>query len=109
MTFVTTLRLESGDRTVLDRVVGNIRSITERKGAKMKGPHTTPPEKLSVTLYRSTTGDGDAEFGRWNYTVYSRTIELVGHEQLARQITEWDFPRSVKVEVEVDRRAGMGA
>lgn len=109
MTFVTTLRLESGDRAVLDRVVGEIRSITERKGAEMKGPHTRPPEKLSVPLYRSTTGHDGADFGRWSYTVYSRKIELVGHEQLARQITEWDFPPSVKVEVEVDRRAGMGA
>lgn len=109
MTFVTTLHLESGDQVVLDRVVDDIRETTERKGAEMKGPHTHPPEKLSVPLYKRTSGDTDDEFGRWSYTVYRREIELVGHEQLARQIAAWDFPSSVAVEVEVDRRAGMGA
>jgi len=109
MTFVTTLRLESGDRAVLDRVVGEIRSTVERKGAEMKGPHTHPPEKLSVPLYRSTCGDEDGEFGRWSYTVYSRTIELLGHDDLARQIAGREFPPAVRVEVQVDSRPGMGS
>lgn len=109
MAFVTTVRLASGDRTVLDRVVAEIRSTVERKGAEMKGPHTHPPETLSVPLYKSTVGEDGAEFGRWHYTVYKREIVLVGHEQLARQIAAWDYPPAVRVAVEVDRRAGMGA
>ncbi len=107
MAFVTTLRLTSGDRDALDGVVQEIRSAAQRKGAETNGPHSHPPAKLSVPLYKRLSAT-DGEFDRWRYTVYRREIEIVGHDDLARRITDWDFPSSVRIEVEVDHRAGMG-
>lgn len=99
MTFVTTLRLESGDRRALDAVVDDIRSTAERKGAEFKGPHTPPPEEYSVPLHK--TAEGDEQFPAWSYTVYSREVEIVGHDEFARSITTREFPESIHVEAEV--------
>jgi len=106
MSFVTRLTLESGDRAALDDVVGDIRDAVARKGAEMKGPHSNPPTELRVPLEKSVAGDGS--FGDWEYTVYRRTVELVGHDELARSIADWDFPASVHVEVEVENVRSQG-
>jgi small subunit ribosomal protein S10 len=110
MPFVTKLRMTSGDRTVLDRVVDDIKTRAERKGAELKGPHSRPPSKLSVPQHQSVPPEGDGgQFGSWSYTVYAREMEIVGHESFARQVTERDFPDSIHVEVEIERRAGIGS
>ncbi|MFT4957219.1 MAG: small subunit ribosomal protein S10 [Halobacteriales archaeon] len=107
MTFVTKLRLRSGDREVLDRVVTDIRSRAERKGAELKGPHSRPPDRLRVPQYRSL--DTVAEYPAWDYTVYARDLEIVGHDDLARSIASRDFPSSIHVEVEVERVDPVGS
>ncbi|UPV73339.1 uS10/mL48 family ribosomal protein [Halorussus limi] len=101
MTFVTKIRLQSGNRPALDRIVDEIRSTAERKGAELRGPHSAPPERLSVPQYKSTAGDEHRQFRSWDYTVYTREMEIVGHNELARQVTEFDFPDGVHVEAEL--------
>lgn len=110
MSFVTTLRLTGGDRAALDAVVEEIRETVERKGAESKGPHTFPPDQYSVPLYkRSPPGDdGGDTFGRWRYSVYRRELEIVGYQDLARSLAAGDYPESVHVAVEVERRPGVG-
>ncbi|WP_435360952.1 30S ribosomal protein S10 [Haloarchaeobius sp. DFWS5] len=114
MSFVTRLTLQSGDRAVLESVVEDISETVSRKGAEMKGPHSSPPERLHVPLHSRPAADDDAEaeprtFGNWNYTVYSRQIEIVGHDELARSVAGRDFPQSIHVEVEVEQIRSMGS
>jgi ribosomal protein S10 len=99
MTFVTTLELQSGDRRALDSVVADIKETVERKGAEFKGPHTPPPETISVPLYDDLEDGG--EYDRWSYTVYTRTVEIVGHDELASTIATRAFPDQVHVEADV--------
>ncbi|MFT4921423.1 MAG: small subunit ribosomal protein S10 [Haloarculaceae archaeon] len=108
MPFVTKLRLQSGDRTVLDGVVSDIKETAARKGAKLKGPHPKPPTHRKVPLYKRA--DADGTFDTWDYTVYTRTIEIVGHDEFARTVTEWSFPDSVHITAEIDpvRQANDG-
>jgi small subunit ribosomal protein S10 len=108
MPFVTKLRLQSGDRRALDSVVTDIKESAERKGAELKGPHPKPPEHRRVPLYKRV--GTDETFETWDYTVYTRTIEIVGHDEFARGITEWSFPDSVHVTAEVEslRQTGDG-
>lgn len=107
MTFVTKLTLQSGDRAVLDRVVDEIATFVERKGAEMKGPHPSPPETLRVPQHKRTTG-GDS-FGSWSYTVYTRTIEIVGHDSVARQVMDRKRPAGVHLGVEVEQVRQVGS
>jgi len=103
MTFVTKLRLQSGNRPALDRIVDEIRSTAERKGAELRGPHSAPPERLTVPQYKTAAGEEHRQFRSWDYTVYTREMEIVGHNKLARQVTEFDFPDGVHVEVELEQ------
>jgi ribosomal protein S10 len=108
MPFVTTLRLTSGDRRVLDSVVTDIKTAAARKGAEFKGPHPKPPTELRVPQY-ADLGPGDT-FDPWNYAVYARVVEIVGHDAFAREITQRDFPDAVHVAADIEqvRTAGDG-
>jgi ribosomal protein S10 len=99
MSFVTRMTLQSGNREALDDVVADIRGTLERKGAQFNGPHTRPTETLSVPMYADV--GSDRTFEDWSHTVFTRTIELVGHDSLARELTERPFPPTVHLSVEV--------
>jgi len=107
MTTVTKLRLSSGDRGTLDSVVSEIVSVVERKGADLRGPHTKPPTEYRVPRSKTLTGEGE-RFEPWDYTVYTRKIEIVGHEGAARVAATWEFPSAVHVEIELDRIRTVG-
>ncbi|WP_302080278.1 uS10/mL48 family ribosomal protein [Salinibaculum rarum] len=106
MPFVTKLRLQSGDVNALDRVVTDIKETAERKGAELKGPHPKPPDHYRVPQHKRV--DGGDTFAPWDYTVYTRTIEIVGHDEFARDVTERSYPDSVYVSAEIEqlRQAG---
>lgn len=107
MTFITKLTLQSGDRAVLDSVVDDIRDTAARKGVEMNGPHSKSPRRLRVPQTKRTTGG--AEFEAWHYTVYTRELEIVGHDEIARRIAGKDFPASLHVEVEVNQISPVGS
>lgn len=107
MPFVTKLRLTSGDRGALDRVVENIKQTAERKGVEFKGPHPGRPEECRAPQSKHLSAEG-TRFGDWTYTVYSRTIEIVGHDEFARSVAGGEFPTGVHVEIDIEqvRQAG---
>ncbi|MFC5279458.1 30S ribosomal protein S10 [Halorubrum rubrum] len=106
MTFVTKLSFASGDRDVLAETVQELKDTLERKGAECKGPHASPPETVSVPQYkRLRAGD---EFSPWRYDVYTRSMEIHGADDVARDVVGRDFPDSIHVEVEVDRKRPLG-
>jgi ribosomal protein S10 len=102
MPFVTKLTLESGDGDRLDDVVADIKTTAERKGVELKGPHPKPPTRLRVPQYKTTTGEDT--FGSWDYTVYTRTIEIIGRDEFARAVTERSYPDSVHLSAEIEQR-----
>ncbi|AGB33030.1 30S ribosomal protein S10 [Natrinema mahii] len=108
MTFVTRLTLQSGDRAALDGIVEDIKTTAERKGAALKGPHSHPPEKLSVPQRCRLHADDDRHFDSWEYTVFTRELEIHGHDDLARNIASQNFPDSVHIEAEVEQIHGAG-
>lgn len=108
MTFVTKISLQSGNRRALERVVSEIRSTAEQKGAELKGPHSDPPDKHRVPQYKSLTGDESRQFRGWDYTVYAREMEIVGHNDVVRQVANTAFPDGVHVEVAVEQVQSLG-
>jgi len=108
MPFVTTIRLVSGDRAVLDDVVGDVRRAAERKGVELRGPHTSPPTSHRVPLYRRLTGTG-GRYSPWEYTVYERVIELAGHDESVRRIAGREPPAGVHVEMSIEQVRSVGS
>ena len=109
MTITTKVTLRSGDRAALDGVVEDIRETAHRKGVDLRGPHSEAPAELRVPLYANVDGDRARQFPGWRYTVYSRRLELVGHEESAQFLLTREFPDSVHVEVELDRIRPVGS
>jgi ribosomal protein S10 len=107
MPFVTTLTLQSGDRKVLERVVGDIKHRAERKGVELRGPHAESPDTLSVPQSKRLDAGGRS-FAHWSYTVYERRMEVVGHDEFARGVTEREFPEGVHLDVDVERVSTPG-
>jgi len=108
MPFVTTLRLRSGDREVLDEVVAGIKQAATRKGVELRGPHTSTPESYRVPLYRRLTGSG-GHYPPWEYTVYERVLELSGHDESVRRLAGREFPRGVRLELSVEQVRSVGS
>ncbi len=108
MPFVTTITLKSGDRQALDTIVSEIRDSAERKGIELKGPHSRPPQTYRVPLFESLT-DTTTETSVWEYIVYERELQISGHNETVRQVTDWEFPPSIQVEVTVDRVRSIGS
>lgn len=106
MPFVTTLRLASGDRERLEAVVADIKAAAARKGAEFKGPHPEPPTERRVPQYAALL-PGET-FEPWSYTVYSRVVEIVGHDAFARSIAEREYPDSVHVSAEIEQVRPVG-
>lgn len=107
MPFVTTLTLQSGDRTALESVVTEIRESATRKGVELKGPQTPPPITCRAPLFWDLQGEQSA--GTWEFSVYERTMQIVGHQEIARRFAGWDLPDSVRAEVEVDQVRSVGS
>ncbi len=108
MTFITKILLQSGNRPVLDNVVSDIRKLAGRKGADLRGPHSDPPERHRVPQYKTLSGDRGQQFRSWDYTVYTRRLEIVGHNDVSRRVAQMDFPPGIRVEVELEQIQGMG-
>jgi ribosomal protein S10 len=106
MSFVTHLTFQSGDRRALESVVEDIKATARRKGVQLKGPHAHPPKELRVPQY--TTVAAEEAFEPWDYTVYEREIDIVGHDEFAREVAGWDLPPGIHVSAEVEQVRGMG-
>jgi len=106
MPFVTKLRLQSGDREALESVVTDIKARAERKGVELKGPHPKPPSQLRVPQHKRVEGGG--EFPAWSYSVYTRTVEIVGHDEFARSVAGDSYPDSIHLSAEIEQVRGQG-
>ncbi|WP_254537467.1 uS10/mL48 family ribosomal protein [Halomarina litorea] len=107
MAFVTTLTFTSGDRNVLESVVSDIKTSAARKGVECKGPHPRPPTEYRVPQPKRLHPDG-GEFESWDYSVYTRTMRIVGHDEFARDAAQRSFPDGIHVEAEVEQVKGAG-
>jgi len=108
MTIVTRMTLQSGDRDALQGVVADIVATCRRKGAEIKGPHSDSPVEYQVSLYDRLDGTPESTADRWTYAVFKRRIDLHGHEKLARDILQWSYPDSIKIEAEMEQVSRTG-
>ncbi|MFO7926646.1 30S ribosomal protein S10 [Natronomonas sp.] len=108
MPFVTTLTLQSGDRDVLERVVRDIKHRAERKGVELRGPHAESPVDRSVPQAKRLDASGQS-FRHWAYTVYERRMEIVGHDDFARDVAGQAFPDGIHLDVDIERISAPGS
>lgn len=101
MPFVTRLTLRSGDGDLLESVVSDIKTRAERKGVQLKGPHPKPPDRHSVPQYKRA--GSDETFDNWEYTVYTRVIEIIDHNEFARDVAGRAYPPRIHLTADVEQ------
>jgi len=101
MPFVTRLTLKSGDGDLLDSVVTEIKERAERKGVQLKGPHPKPPNRHAVPQYKRV--GHEESFSTWDYTVYTRVIEIIDHNQFARDVAEQEYPARIHITADIEQ------
>lgn len=101
MPFVTRLTLQSGDGELLDSIVSDIKERAERKGVELKGPHPKPPTRHAVPLYKDLSAD--ESFENWEYTVYTRNIEIIDHNEFARAVAEQEYPDRIYITADIEQ------
>lgn len=99
MPFVTRLTFRSGDADRLESVVSDLKRRAERKGVELRGPHAEPPERYRVPQQKRVDG---GTFDPWRYTVYTRVLEVVDHNEFARTVAERDYPDRIHVTAEIE-------
>lgn len=97
--------MQSGDRIALDASIDRLRSLIEQKGGSLTGPHTRPAKSMAVPLYK--THLGDRRFGHWSYQIYSRHLEVIGHEGIAREVASFNLPSSISIAITIEDGEGM--
>jgi ribosomal protein S10 len=107
MPFVTRLTLQSGDRESLERVVTDIKQRASRKGVEMRGPNPEPLQERRVPMQKRLDDEAGA-FDPWHYTVYVRTIAIVGHDEFARSVAGDEYPNGIHLEADVERVQNAG-
>jgi ribosomal protein S10 len=99
MPFSTELTLSSGDVDRLEAVVEDIKHDAKRKGVALNGPHAEPATQLHVPQFKGTPGQG--RFDAWQYTIYTRRMEVLDHPDFARTLLEREYPDPIRVEADV--------
>lgn len=105
MPFVTRLTFQSGDQRALERVVEDIKGRAARKGVELRGPNPEPLEELRVPQQKRLAPAG-GEFDPWRYTVYTRTMSIVGYDEFAREVAGDEYPPSIRVTADVKQVQG---
>jgi ribosomal protein S10 len=101
MPFVTRLTLQSGDGELLDSIVTDIKERAERKGVELKGPHPKPPSRYGVPQFKDHSATDS--FGNWEYTVYTRNIEIIDHNEFARTVAEREYPDRIYITADIEQ------
>lgn len=107
MPFVTRLTFQSGDREALERVVTDIKERAARKGVEFRGPNPEPLQEVRVPMYKRLSPDG-GQFDAWGYTVYVRTIAIVGYDDFARTVAGDEYPSGIHLEADVEQVRSAG-
>jgi ribosomal protein S10 len=105
MPFVTRLTLQSGDRDSLERVASKIKRLANTKGVEMRGPNPEPLEERRVPLQKRLDATGEA-YDPWQYTIYVRTIVIVGYDAFAREVAGESYPPDIHLEADIEQVRG---
>lgn len=107
MPYQATLQLRSGDRAALDATVDDLVAIATGKGAEVAGPHPKPTKTVRVPLY--TSHAGEKLLRMWEYTVYTRHLEITGHEAVAKRLAQQSIPSQVAISMTIDHIGHLGS
>lgn len=101
MPAIARIRLWSTNVESLEKVAGQIRSIAEKAGVKIRGPVPLPTKRLVVPVMKLPHGEGSKHWEKWEMRIHKRLIDIASDEKVMRQIMRIRVPEDVYVEIEL--------
>lgn len=93
------IRLTSTDRTKLDGMCEELRSIAKKTGVKMTGPIPLPTKRLVVPTRKSPCGEGTHTWDHYELRIHKRLIEIDANERCMRRVMRIKVPDDVYIEI----------
>lgn len=85
----------------LDGICQEMKQISERTGARMRGPVHLPTRILAVPTRKSPCGQGTQTWEQYEMRIHKRLIDIDAEEKTMRQIIRLNVSRSIFVEIEL--------
>lgn len=95
------IALSSTDINKLNTLAVEIKDISDKFGASVRGPIPLPTKKLKVTTRKSPCADGTETYEKWEMRVHKRLIDIGVNERALRRIMRIPIPDGVHIEIEL--------
>ncbi|MFP3282624.1 MAG: 30S ribosomal protein S10 [Nitrososphaeria archaeon] len=96
------IRLISQNLEDVDNVAAQIKEISEKMGARVRGPVPLPTKKLRVVTRKSPCGQGTHTFDKWELRIHRRLIDIEAADQrVLAQLARLNIPESVTIQLKL--------
>ncbi len=95
------IRLTSTDYRKLEEVCKELKTISEKTGVKIVGPHPLPTKRLRLTVRKTPCGEGTATWDKWEMRIHKRLIDVDAEERIMRRIMRVRVPEEVFISIEL--------
>ncbi len=91
--------LTGTDPKKLEMVCDQIKTISSKTGADIKGPVPLPTKKLTVPIRKSPDGEGSETWDRWQMRIHKRLVDLQADDRAMRQLLRIQVPDGVHISI----------
>ena len=96
------IRLISANLQDINDVAEQIKRISEKMGAKVRGPIPLPTKKLRVVTRKSPCGEGSHTFDKWEMRIHRRLIDIDATDpRVLAQLTRLNIPETVTIQLKL--------
>ncbi|MCK5476454.1 MAG: 30S ribosomal protein S10 [Candidatus Aenigmarchaeota archaeon] len=101
---IARMKLTSNSIESLNSTINEIKSLSMRFKAKIKGPIMLPTKKLSIVTRKAVSGDGTSTYEKWEMRIHKRLIDIGMNERILKHIMRMEMPDSVNIEIRLIER-----
>lgn len=95
------IKLVGDDINKVNTFINEVKDITEKLGAGIRGPIPMPTKKLKITTRKSPDGEGKASFERYQMRIHKRLIDIEINERVIRKIMKIQIPSGLNIEIKL--------
>ncbi len=96
------IKLISQNLEDINKVAAQIKEISEKMGARVRGPIPLPTKKLRVVTRKSPCGEGSDTFDKWELRIHRRLIDIESADQrVLAQLARLNIPESVMIQLKL--------